>query len=244
MLAQYEVRTTLATWNQKWVRFLLCDFCIGLNICQLFVVHKFVTKPTSKNSKKVPAKPAESPDKSAENITMPPSAAPADATTSVVHTPFSSTPITSSTQGTSSALKAAAASFTTSEEPDGAILHTIAVSEVCFKVGRITIPPALVLATNGLSAPPSEFGSLLASYSRTNPPPHWPKAKALISVPAGGSPKATREFLVSKWKEIPESDRWWDTAFCGAVEQKRKARLEIVGGLRHGMEGVQGLTSN
>ncbi|EKM76824.1 hypothetical protein AGABI1DRAFT_44318 [Agaricus bisporus var. burnettii JB137-S8] len=226
MLAQYEVRTTVAAWNQKW----------------LFIVHRFVSKPKSKKSKKdvdSRAKQAETPGEPMKNTIMPAIATPLDA----MNTPFSSTPVNASTQETSAALKAAAASLASSKEPDGATLHTIAVSEVCFKIGRITVPPSLVLATHGFSAPPSEFGSSLASYSTANPPPHWAKVKALLSLPFGGSPKTLRTFLSGGWRDIPESDKWWDQALSGVVEQKRKARLEVVSGLKSGMEGAQALTS-
>lgn len=242
MLAQYEVRTTVAAWNQKWVRTILHKFRPELNMCQLFIVHRFVSKPKSKKSKKdvdSRAKQAETPGEPMKNTIMPAIATPLDA----MNTPFSSTPVNASTQETSAALKAAAASLASSKEPDGATLHTIAVSEVCFKIGRITVPPSLVLATHGFSAPPSEFGSSLASYSITHPPPHWAKVKALLSLPFGGSPKTLRTFLSGGWRDIPESDKWWDQALSGVVEQKRKARLEVVSGLKSGMEGAQALTS-
>lgn len=167
---------------------------------------------------------------------------PADATSNT-DTPSSYTPIDASAQETSAALKAAAASLVATEEPDGATLHTIAVSEVCFKIGRITVPPALAIAANGLSAPPSEFGSSLVEYSKTNPPPHWAKAKAVMSVPAGGSTKALKELFTGGWRNVPESERWWDQALSGVVEQRRKARLEAVSVLRSGMEGAKTLIS-
>ncbi|KAJ3865809.1 hypothetical protein EV359DRAFT_6474, partial [Lentinula novae-zelandiae] len=39
----------------------------------------------------------------------------------------------------------------TDPNSDNVKLHTIAVSRICFKHGRITVPPAIVFATNGMS---------------------------------------------------------------------------------------------
>ncbi|KAF5349837.1 hypothetical protein D9758_014015 [Tetrapyrgos nigripes] len=38
---------------------------------------------------------------------------------------------------------------------EGYTLHTVTVSLMCFKIGRITIPPVLVMAASGLCTPPS-----------------------------------------------------------------------------------------
>jgi len=110
-------------------------------------------------------------------------------------------------------------------------------------MGRITVPPAIVCALNGFSAPPSEFGSGLTQYSKTNPPPHWTKVKAIASVSFGGSMKNLVEFLVRGWRSVPESERWWESAFTGTVEQKRKDRLQVIGTLRSRMEETAALIS-
>jgi len=228
MMKEYEVRTSVASWDQKW----------------LFVIHRFVSKPKGKKAKSNTTDSRQNgvSDQAVENILQASLRTSADAVSSI-GTPSSSTPNGATTQETSAALKAAAASLVSMEEPDGAILHTIAVSEICFKIGRITVPPALAIAANGLTAPPSEFGSSLTEYSKQNPPPHWPKAKAIMSIPLGGSTRALKELFVGGWRSIPESERWWDQALSGAVEQKRKARLEVVGVLRNGMEGAKALIS-
>ncbi|KAF9447386.1 hypothetical protein P691DRAFT_706877 [Macrolepiota fuliginosa MF-IS2] len=233
MFAQYEVRSMVASWDQKW----------------LFIIHRFVTKSKGKKTKGKAAKSSPeqtgTPDQTqaVQNILRASLSTSADAISST-NSPFPGTPIgTGSTPETSAALKAAAASLVSTEEPDGATLHTIAVSGVCFKIGRITVPPALVIAANGFSAPPSEFGSSLTAYSNKNPPPHWEKAKAVMSVPVGGSTKALRKLFKDGWRDVPESERWWDQALSGVIEQKRKARLEAVSVLRSGMEGMKTLAS-
>lgn len=217
-----------------------------MNARQVFAIHRFVTKPKGKKSKKKttgsPSKQNGTPDQAVQNILHASLRTPADTAMSNVNSSFSSTPVDSTAaQETSAALKAAAAGLASTEEPDGSIVHAIAISEVCFKMGRITVPPTLSLAANGLSAPPSEFGSSLAKYSRTNPPPHWAKAKAIMSIPLGGSTKALKELFVGGWRNVPEEERWWDKALSGVVEERRKAGLEVVGGLRSGMEGAKTL---
>jgi len=110
-------------------------------------------------------------------------------------------------------------------------------------MGRITVPPAIACATSGFSAPPSDLGSSLTQYSKANPPPHWTKVKAIVSASLGGSMMNLGEFLARGWRNVPEDERWWDSAFTGTVEQKRKARLQDVGSLRRRMEETAALIS-
>lgn len=118
------------------------------------------------------------------------------------------------------------------QEHDGAILHTIAISRLCFKIGRITVPPAVVLALHGFSKPPTEG----TSYSHENPPPSFIQAKKIMSKPHGGNTKRLREFFKDGWREVPSGQRWWEDALGGSVEERRKARLGTMEELRRGME--------
>ncbi|KAJ3571327.1 hypothetical protein NP233_g3829 [Leucocoprinus birnbaumii] len=203
MMVEYEVRSSLVSWDQKW----------------MFVLHRFVTKPKGKrsNHQSTPYNQSPSPDPAVQNVLHASLRTQTDTTPALSTSPLG--------------------------EPDGATLHTISISEVCFKIGRITVPPALAIAANGFSAPPSEFGSSLNEYSKTNPPPHWGKAKEVMSVPSGGSTKKLRNLFVGGWRDMSESERWWDQALSGVVEQRRKARLEVVASLRSGMEGAKALIS-
>jgi len=156
-------------------------------------------------------------------------------------------------------------------EPDGAIVHTIAVSQGCFKVGRITVPPALVFAVSGFAAPPlpssfhapspsdlsthiqSSFGANTTSYSHHNPPPHFSShVKPLMSPLHGGSVEKLRAFMSGGWKEVPEGERWWEQAMgvgaadenrsgFKATEERRVRGLEVVGRLPEGLAGLRGL---
>lgn len=113
-------------------------------------------------------------------------------------------------------------------EKDGAILHCVSIARICFKLGRITVPPSLVFATCGFSAEPTEHGA--APYSHANPPPHMAKVKEYTS--AGG--KKYRDFLSGGWRT--EKDRWWETALGAEVEIQRKERLADLIKLTQGMD--------
>lgn len=206
------------------------------------MVSKFVTKPKGKKPQKKAVEPEESTPTSS-TIFSASVRQPADEVSNT-GTPLSD--MEASRDDTSDALKAVAVGLLPSEEPDGATLHTISVSQVCFKIGRITVPPALVLACNGFSAPPlataaNGFASAsLGTYSPANPPPHWVRAKAVMSKPVGGSTKALQALFKGGWRDVPEGERWWDQAL-GGVEEQRKANLELLEGLRKGMDGARGL---
>jgi hypothetical protein len=122
-----------------------------------------------------------------------------------------------------------AAARSRSEEPDGATLNCVAISETCFKIGRITVPPSIALVMNGITKP-----SIGTPYSPENPPPHWNKVKELTS-----DPKVIRDFLSGGWREVPPAERWWEHALTGRIEQTRKTNLELLDGLRRSMEGAK-----
>lgn len=132
-----------------------------------------------------------------------------------------------------------------SEEPDGATLHCISVSQVCFKHGRITFPPGILLAASGFSAPPSSE-STTGGYSHSNPPPQYPHIQSLNP---WRSPQKYREFVRGGWRDVPETERWWVDALGGVVEEQRRVNVEgLVGNLeangpmgllRRGMDGAR-----
>jgi hypothetical protein len=143
---------------------------------------------------------------------------------------------------------------------EGATLNCISVSQVVVKHGRLTISPALSVALNGFSrAPAPGYGSGklsplpprlrisiadLASaqttpsdppsFSRANPPPHWPETLALLSRPA----TSTVQLLRGGWRDVPPAARWWEHALGGEVEERRRANMERLHGLRSGMGGA------
>ncbi|GLB45721.1 putative thioesterase-like superfamily protein [Lyophyllum shimeji] len=241
MLASYEVRLSVGTWDHKW----------------FYVIAKFVTKPSRKgktppkNAAEQPSPPESSPENNgtlfhasvrtpADDISM------ASTPLFTSETPTDTEAGPSPNTDTAQALKAAAASLASGAEPDGAVLHTISISQCCFKIGRITVPPALVFAVNGFSTPPPpasspSVASVATGYSHADPPPHWQAAKTLRSKPLGGSWRKLKELLEGGWKDVPEGERWWETALGGVTEEKRRERLEVVRALGMGIAGARQL---
>ena len=133
-------------------------------------------------------------------------------------------------------------------EPDGAILHCVAVSQICFKRDRITVPPAVVIASEGFTKPYGDTdtdnvdsaGAGVRSYSHTNPPPNWIKSQS-VRVPPHGSMDNFLTFYRGKWREVPEGERWWEDALGGSIEAKRRANLEILESLKLGLDRVRTL---
>ncbi|KAF9481058.1 hypothetical protein BDN70DRAFT_876793 [Pholiota conissans] len=214
MLSSYEVRTSIAAWDQKW----------------LYVRSKFVRKSDGKRTKAVHKAPTPTSDSDPIRTELIPLHTVVAEDVSVATTPFSGTPLpnSNSSPSTESALKAVAADLA-GAEPDGAQLHTIVVSQLCFKIGRITIPPALVLAINGFTG--------ASGFSIASPHPQWAQVQALVSKPNGGSKHTMRKFLQGGWRDVPEGERWWETALGPEVEEKRARNLQLIDKLRQGLEG-------
>ncbi|KAF7303876.1 hypothetical protein MIND_00617700 [Mycena indigotica] len=190
-LSSYEVRATIATWDQKW----------------FYTVFRFV-KPVSAKDKKAGKR--------------------------VDPSPIASTPLPINGNAEPEALmKALAARAATVPEHDGAFLYTdvhqffffllagVVVNQFCFKVGRITVPPALVFASNGLYVPPDADSAPSATGAR---PPYWEKVRAFNA----STPKL-RKLFAGGWRDTPPEDRWWEEAFAHG-EDIRKARLELFTG--------------
>ena len=137
------------------------------------------------------------------------------------------------------------ASLVPAEEPDGATLHCVSVSELCFKIGRITVPPALVFAMEGFSRRPDAPSSSSTPaekpkpYSHANPPPSY-RASLALQAPdlARGHLKTLQRFLRQGWRDVPEGARWWEDALGKEVEERRQRNLELVKGVREGMSGA------
>ncbi|KAF7369248.1 Peptidase A1 domain-containing protein [Mycena venus] len=135
-------------------------------------------------------------------------------------------------------------------ESDGAMLYTVAVSQLCYKHGRITVPPAIVLAANGFYAAPAADSTLTSSSAGGGYPHYWPAVRTLTA-----SMPALAKFYAGGWRDVPEGGRWWEDAFM-ACEAERLERLvpfvgsemenegliaQRRGGLAGGLEGVRRL---
>ncbi|KAF8547999.1 hypothetical protein OG21DRAFT_1516769 [Imleria badia] len=125
---------------------------------------------------------------------------------------------------TSSSSTIPISSLNLKEKADGTTLHCFTVSRLCFKMGRITVPPAIVMACEGFSRPPK-----VGSYSHESPPPHWVHPHALRN--ASDSLDVYRRFLAGGWRDVPEGDSWWVEPLSGPTEERRRAnltRLEVI----------------
>ncbi|KAJ3907520.1 hypothetical protein F5879DRAFT_795448 [Lentinula edodes] len=134
-----------------------------------------------------------------------------------------------------------------SEDEKDIILHTVAVARCCYKLGRITVPPSVLMATNGVCVYPHEvtmteldptFSGPLDKYSgfSVESPPHtWTHHARNLAL----NPRKLREFYKGAWRQDPT--RWWDSAMGagGPVEKKLKERLGICKQLFEGMDGVR-----
>ncbi|KAI0028330.1 hypothetical protein K488DRAFT_58879 [Vararia minispora EC-137] len=202
MLAPYETRMSLVAWDQKWV----------------FLVARFVTHP------KKGAKPRrEQHGHVTEGAPIP-----------TLHTPVNGVDTPANGGATplpgASDLKALTAAVS-SVEADGALVNCISVNQLVFKHGRVTVPPALVLAYDGFCHHAGD-GLRERKYSHANPPPHWEHVCAIRDK----GPKAEAAFLRGGWRDVPEAERWWEEAFVGAQETIRTNLAKLMG-VREGLEG-------
>ncbi|KAJ7079444.1 hypothetical protein B0H15DRAFT_914123 [Mycena belliarum] len=225
MLSRYEMRTSIGAWDEKWI----------------WVITRFV-KPHSKTSATASTS-GKSQSKTPPDPLFPALATPATPLSSGTSTPSG----IAGPDAISQALLARAVRDA-AREPDGALLYTTVVSQLCFKAGRLTVPPALVLAANGFYVPPpitstsSSSASPRASpSSQTHPaPPHWPRTAALRA-----SPRALHAFFAGGWRAAPDGERWWEGALAGCEVERRARVVPFVGtgdsGIKGGMEGVRAL---
>lgn len=265
MLKAYEARTSIVAWEQKWVRFFppCARIHSNLLIHQFYVLHKFVRKPTKKEAAQIAKQAARtsSAEKAKEReatdnapihpqimaLRMPVvddvTGSSPDPSATGTPNPSSSSSLNPPTS-TQTTLSAAAAGLVSSAlangglEEDGSILHTIVISQCCFKIGRITVPPALVLAANGMTG--------ARGYSHAAPHPEWAsEARKLRAVSEGGGLRTLRKFLTGGWKDVQEAAKkegkkpWWDEAMGEEVAETNKRNLALVEGLRFGMEGTR-----
>jgi hypothetical protein len=114
--------------------------------------------------------------------------------------------------------------------PEGATLHAVAISQYCFKFGRITVPPRVALIVSGFgdpavipNLPPSAPGHGKARWDR------------LQDVRAGKEGKGKlKELLKGGWKDESEGDFWAFEEF----EAEARRRSEVYRQLKVIMDGL------
>ena len=114
--------------------------------------------------------------------------------------------------------------------PPGAVVHCIAVSQYCFKHGRVTVPPSVVLPSLGFDATPEKWERFLRMRGMARDPSD-PTANVGVDITEQGKERM-KSFHRGGWKE--EGD-WW--RLPEEVERKNKGRAEWLGKLREGMMG-------
>ncbi|KAJ7641545.1 hypothetical protein FB45DRAFT_825836 [Roridomyces roridus] len=118
------------------------------------------------------------------------------------------------------------------KEPDGAVVHCVSINQFVYKQGPISVPPALALACEGYS----NLSPSGKPHTLDDPPPYWSHVKKI------GDPKAIRKYMKS-WKSVPEEERWWTTAFTGAVEDQRVANMALIEGVAKGVVGARSIVA-
>lgn len=224
---------------------------------QIYVLIRYVTHPSSSNKRIQKSSSSSTPSSTSDSDLTP--TPPNDESPPIVHLHTPGKGLSIPPGSASDTLKQLAASQSQLREPDGAILHCVSISECCFKIGRITVPPGLVMACEGFTLPPPLSSSSSSStspssslsdspnstfpsthppesYSHSNPPPHFEKVREMRK---GHNLKPLREFMKGGWREVPEGERWWDTALGGEIEERRVANLELLEGVQRGMENAK-----
>jgi hypothetical protein len=208
---------------------------------KMFVIARYVSFPKNRHTTKTNsdgAKPSKTPPTSNDFPRLSLRTPAEDSVTPA--TPGDASQVDSNLQAeqTAEAMKALAAAQAQMTEPDGAVLHCVAVSYICFKHGRITVPPGVILPCEGFSKPPPTTSDV--PFSPTNPPTHWKKAQALRIAPSGNMP-AFAKFLKGGWRDVPEGERWWEDALDGPIEEQRKVNLRMLDCIRKGMEATRSI---
>jgi len=84
----------------------------------------------------------------------------------------------------------------TSTPPD-VTLHAVAVSQYCFKLGRVTVPPRVAFIASG-------FGD----------PARWERLMTIRRQPPGGGAKEIRKLMQGGWKDRETWGDFWDFKDC------------------------------
>ncbi|KIK67851.1 hypothetical protein GYMLUDRAFT_36635 [Collybiopsis luxurians FD-317 M1] len=133
------------------------------------------------------------------------------------------------------------------QQDHDATLHTVAVARCCYKLGRITVPPSVLMATNGVCVYPQEVtlteldpafagpADESKPFSFSNLPHMWTEHARDLAL----NPKKLREFYKGAWRQ--DHTRWWESALGvgGPIEEKLRERLEICRNLFYGMDGIR-----
>ncbi|CAE6449335.1 hypothetical protein ACGC1H_000200 [Rhizoctonia solani] len=203
---RYEIRMSIGGWEDKWI----------------YLVAKFVSHP-KKSKTSSPTKYSHNPH--TKPTTIPTITTPSTPLVTETSTPTESAtqaglaPLDTSTVDTKLAPNAPPKPNLCTHDEDGALIHCIAVSTYCFKHGRITVPPRVVLAMCGFS--------LTEAGDKSN----WTNANILRDR------RSVRisDFLRGGWKS--EGNQFWEAS--PKVEAERARRVAHLKKLTEGMDGLR-----
>lgn len=91
--------------------------------------------------------------------------------------------------------------------PSDVTLHAVAVSQYCFKIGRLTVPPRVAFIASG-------FGD----------PARWERLMTIRKQPGGG--KEIRQLMQGGWKDRETWGDFWDFKDCEPRARKAGDQLK------------------
>ncbi|THU91343.1 hypothetical protein K435DRAFT_759363 [Dendrothele bispora CBS 962.96] len=153
VLNPYEVRVSVGSWDEKWV-YILCRFVTKKKPGQKKSSPKDKTG-VKNGSPSTPSMFDHAPVSDSGTPSLSSTGTPNPTITINTSSPIPSSSQTDPEQTIRTLTSKLALSSQQAEDEEGYTLHTVTVSLMCFKIGRITVPPNLVMAASGLCAPPT-----------------------------------------------------------------------------------------
>ncbi len=106
-------------------------------------------------------------------------------------------------------------------EPDGSTIHSICLAQIVCKMARITVPPAIVLASAGFGLSAQQWDTVKGMRQR-------------------GEMAA---FLKGGWRDVRgmgRRERWWEVALADC-EERRVENLAWAAKVKEGMDGLRAM---
>ncbi|KAG8848274.1 hypothetical protein FRB96_001247 [Tulasnella sp. 330] len=220
--ATYEITTTIEGWDQKW----------------MYLAHHFITYPTKAQRAKAISKSQKRKDAGGEasypHLTMPSTPSQIDSP------PANNSPTLKSISLPYDPPKTVSPHMVKRSLPEGALVHCVAISSYCLKVGRVTAPPAVVFISGGFGEPSKERWSHVQDlrFSKTYEPASTkpPVIRNRMRDILRGGWKTEH---VEGWETNPETgvSRFWELE---EYEERRAENVkEIYGAVQSGLRNLK-----
>jgi len=203
---EYEIRSTIGGWEDKW----------------MYLVHHFVSYPkkgSKSNATRVSR--AASASAGAPNVTAP-------STPEMMGTPpKTASPPPMKQRPEYKAPPTVPAWLVRKPLPEGAVIHCVAVSLYCFKIGRLTIPPKVAFIAAGFGAPEKR---------------RWLRVQGLRFSPDPTSKDGVKNMMTDMLKggykaDNGGGDRFWE---LDEFEERRVQAMEdIFDGFQGSLKGLK-----